>query len=64
MKTFNFLYKYVQDKALVTISLENGDILYTGELGEMPHKIIRNTTLVKVNGLGSENDLIIIIRKD
>lgn len=64
MKTYQFLYHYLNDEAPVTISLENGDILYAGKLATMPYKTITNTTLVRVAGLGRENDLIIIVRKN
>ena len=59
MKTLKFLAKYLADEAMVTIADTKGSILYEGVLGDMPVRVVRNTTLSKIDGLGSLNDIII-----
>lgn len=61
MTTFKFLCKYISDDAIVTIVNDKGSIKYTGELGIMPHSAIANTDFISIDGLGSENDLIITV---
>ena len=61
MTTFNFLSKYIDNDAIVTIVNTNGEIQYTGILGDMPRSVEKNTVFVNVNGLGELNDLIITI---
>lgn len=61
MKTTKFLLTYLDDRAKITISNDKGSILYTGTLGEMPIALVRNSTLKNIEGLGSEEDIIITI---
>lgn len=61
MKTFKFLCDYISDEAIITIADNRGGIKYTGKLAEMPFRVISGTTFVSVEGLGSENDLIITV---
>lgn len=57
-----FLNKYISDKAIVTIVNNKGSIRYTGELSKMPYIVIKGMEFEKIEGLGSENDLIITIK--
>ena len=59
MKTTKFLLNYLRETATVTISNTRGSILYNGQLGEMPLSVIRGTIVNRIEGLGSENDIII-----
>jgi hypothetical protein len=61
MKTSKFLLDYLSEKAIITIANDKGDILYEGYLGEMPIKLVRNTAVSSVEGLGSLNDIIITV---
>ena len=63
MSTFKFLCEYINSDAKITICKRNGDIIYTGILGEMPVRLIRNTVFVDVDGLGVEKDLIITVKE-
>ena len=62
MSTFKFLYDFINNDAKVFICKANGDILYTGVLGEMPVNKIRKTSFVKVSGVGKDNHLIIVVK--
>ncbi len=60
MKTIRFLMDYLRDTAQVTIcSSKDGAIMYEGELGEMPVSPFRGTVISRIEGLGSNDDIII-----
>ena len=61
MTTFKFLTDYISDDAIITIVNTHGSIKYTGKCGEMPRYIYAHTEFVKIEGLGTENDLIITV---
>lgn len=61
MTTFKFTSKYISDEAIVTIVNTHGSIKYTGKLADMPYSAISGTTFEKIEGLGTENDLIITV---
>ena len=64
MKTTQFTLKYLTAEAVVTICNTKGSILYSGELGQLMVRLIRGTRVVSVEGLGSENDLIITVENE
>lgn len=61
MKTMQFFKDFLKDEARITIADTKGNIFYTGDLGSLPVKIVRGTQVAAVEGLGSENDLIITV---
>jgi hypothetical protein len=61
MTTFKFLCKYIRDEAIVSIVNDKGSIKYCGKWLDMPFSIIAQTEFVSIDGLGSENDLIITV---
>ena len=63
MKTTTFLLNYLDNNAIVTINNTHGDILYEGLLGELPISIVRDTTVNRIEGLGSNNDIIIEVER-
>ena len=64
MKTTTFLLKYLADTAIVTICNAQGSIIYEGQLGEMPIRVVRGTTVTRIEGLGSLNDICIEITQE
>lgn len=63
MKTTTFLLNYLDNNAIVTINNTQGSILYEGLLGDLPISIVRETTVNRIEGLGSNNDIIIEIER-
>lgn len=64
METMKFTFNYLNDDAIVTFCNTAGSIIYTGRLGDMMVRLIRDTKVVNIEGLGNENDLIITIEKE
>lgn len=64
MNTNKFLRGYLAMEARVTICNDRGSILYEGELGEMPAITTRHTKVKSVEGLGSQDDLIITVTEE
>lgn len=61
MTTFKFLCNYISDDAIVTIVNTHGSIKYTGKLETMPYAVIKGTEFEKIEGLGTQKDLIITV---
>lgn len=59
MKTSKFLLDYLRETAKITICNTRGSILYEGQLGEMPISVVRGTIVSRIEGIGSQNDIII-----
>lgn len=59
MKTTKFVLDYLSENAIVTICNTRGSILYEGGLGEMAMSVVRGTIVSRIDGLGSQNDIII-----
>lgn len=55
-----FLSAYLSMDAIVTLCEENGNINYTGRLGDAPFCYIRRRYLVRVEGIGDMDDLWVI----
>lgn len=55
-----FLSTYLSMDAIVTLCEENGNINYTGRCGEAPFWAWRRRDVVRVEGIGDENDLWVI----
>ena len=65
MNTNKFLRHYLSMEARVTICNDRGSILYEGRLGDVPARLTNYYTKVKsVEGLGSQDDLIITVTKE
>ena len=63
MKLGQFLHDYIKDFARITIE-ERGSIFYTGDVISLTRDMIRGYKVVKIEGLGSEHDLIITVEKE
>ena len=63
MKTMQFIKDYLKDFARITIVGTNGDILYEGDAISLRKSIVNSTIISKIEGLGSENDIIIEVTK-
>lgn len=61
MNTNKFLRKYLTMEARVTICNDRGSILYEGELGELRVALTRHTRIKSIEGLGSQDDIIITV---
>ena len=62
MKTNRFLLNYLNGEAIVTICNDRGSILFEGKVCDMRLDMTRPTTIEKIEGLGSHNDIIITVR--
>lgn len=62
MKVGQFLTDYLKDFARVTLADERGDIFYEGDVISIPREILRGLELNKIEGLGTQNDIIIEVR--
>ena len=63
MKLGQFLTDYLKDFARITIE-ERGGIFYVGDVISFPRQMLRGLNVVKIEGLGSENDLIITVERE
>ena len=63
MKLGQFLSDYLKDFARITIE-ERGSIIYLGDVISLPRELKRGMKVVKIEGLGSENDLIITVESE
>lgn len=63
MKTMQFIKDYLKDFARITIVGTNGDIWYEGDAISLRRSIVNDTIISKIDGLGSENDIIIEVTK-
>ena len=63
MKLGQFLTDYLKDFARITVE-EGGSIFYFGDVISMPRELRRGYKVVRVEGLGSENDLIITVESE
>ena len=61
MKTRQFITDYLKDFARITIVNEYKEILYIGDVISLPRGLFNKTKISSVEGLGTENDLIIEI---
>lgn len=59
MKVKTFFEKYLNDDSIICLCEENGNINYTGRLGDAPFWAWQGREFIKVEGLGCENDLMI-----
>ena len=59
MTVTRFLKEYLKDFARITITADNGDILYTGDVVSVRREIITGLYVKSISGLGDENDMII-----
>ena len=59
MTVTRFLREYLKDFARITITSDNGDILYTGDVVSVSREIITGLYVKPISGLGDENDIII-----
>lgn len=62
MKAGQFLHDYLKDFARVTLADERGDIFYEGDVISIPIELLRGLELEKIEGLGSQNDIIVTVR--
>lgn len=60
MKVKTFFEKYLNMDSIICLYESNGDINYTGRLGDAPFWTWQGREFIKVDGLGSENDLMIM----
>ena len=63
MKLGQFLNDYLKDFARITLE-ERGGIFYIGDVISLPRELKRGYKVVRVEGLGSDNDLIITVEKE
>lgn len=62
MTAFTFTANYLNENAKVCIVRgDNGDILYTGVIKDMPYGVLMGRAFFSIEGLGSENDLVITV---
>lgn len=60
MKVKTFFEKYLSTDAIICLWEENGNINYTGRLGDAPFWTWQGRDVIKVEGIGEENDLMIM----
>ena len=63
MTVLEFTIKYLNYDAIVTFCDDAGNINYTGRLGDAPRWTWGSREFIRVEGLGEENDLMIITSK-
>lgn len=61
MKVKTFFRKYLNIDTPICLWQENGDILFTGRLGDALFETWQGRDVLKVEGLGCENDLEILV---
>lgn len=61
--TLQFISRYFNNTAPSCIHLENGDILYEGELGNAPARIMLNTRVKSFSGLGDRDDIMLCVEE-
>lgn len=68
MNIQEFLMFYFRDEAQITIAATSGDVLYEGDMLHLRMEQFRQKviygTVVKIEGLGSNNDIIITIDRE
>lgn len=55
-----FLMRYIADSAIICLCEENGNINYTGPAKDAPFWAFAPRDFIRVDGIGMENDLMII----
>ncbi len=63
MKLGQFLSDYLKDFARITVEEKDG-IFYIGDVISFPRQMLRGLKVVRVEGLGSDNDLIITVERE
>ena len=58
-----FLKEYLKDHARITLVEERGDIFYEGDVISLPTVLTRNLSVTDISGLGSQDDIIITVRR-
>lgn len=62
MKTLNFVNKFLRESAKIAIvDSRTGNIEYEGEVGDAPYRLLRFSEFVSVDGLGSQDDLLVTV---
>lgn len=61
MSTAEFATAYLAETAKVCIHLDNGDIIYSGEIGQAPFRMLKHTEFKSLDGLGAENDILLCV---
>lgn len=64
MTTYQFIKEHITETTYITIADIRGNILFEGKAKNTPQSIINNTTISKIDGLGTHNDLIILVKED
>lgn len=60
MKVKTFFKKYLNKDAIISLCETNGNINYTGTVGDAPRWTWEGREFIKVDGLWEENDLCVI----
>lgn len=63
MTVLEFCDQYLSPAAIISLCDDSGGILYTGRLGNATIADLANRDLIRVDGLGTENDLLITATK-
>ena len=58
MKTMQFIKDYLKDGARITIAV-GSNIVYEGDVRSIPRGIAYGTKVLRISGLGVNNDIII-----
>lgn len=59
-----FVEVYLKSSAIITLALENGDIIFEGKVEELDSKLLKDFYIKDVDGLGSLDDIIIMLTKE
>lgn len=62
MNTINFLLDYLSLNAPITITNTKGEIMYTGNVENVPLYVVKGTVIESIDGLGTLNDIFISIK--
>ena len=61
MKMIKFMYHYLNMDAKISIIDQRGNFLFTGKCGDAPNIAFSGRNVIKVEGIGSEDDLMIYV---
>lgn len=59
-----FVEVYLKQSAMITLVLENGNIIFEGKVEELNTALLKDFYIKSVDGLGSLDDLFITITKE
>ena len=61
MSLRGFIFAYLKQKAIVTLAMENGDIIFEGAIKKLDMNTVSGMYVKEICGLGSLSDIIITL---